>query len=296
MWRYINNPENKILYEGKIKNEIPLNSTHIQLYNDDAFILYDGEIKEGKYEGNGTEYSNCIKDMILYKGQFSNNFYIYEYNLELDKKDIDVNNIYIGNVVFLSYDGCPGKTCLVEKLVNNYFPKERLITSGFNYNILGYEYNKNKYYIEIWDTSGVKSFLSLDLYKLRIANIVIYLFDLTKEETLNEDFFYKIKENINELNHPMIYLVGNKLELTINTDNFRKKAKELISKKVIDKYFEVSDKTGEGIEILLKNIEIDSLIITATYFPSNLNPKKIKEKKKDNCLVFWIKIIKIENI
>ena len=60
------NPEKKILYEGKIKNEIPLNSTHIQLYNDDAFILYDGEIKEGKYEGNGTEYSNYIKDMILY--------------------------------------------------------------------------------------------------------------------------------------------------------------------------------------------------------------------------------------
>ena len=92
----------------------------------------------------------------------------------------------------------------------------------------------------------------------------------------------------------MIYLVGNKLELTINTDNFRKKAKELISKKVIDKYFEVSAKTGEGIEILLKNIEIDSLIITATYFPSNLNPKKIKENKKDNCLVFWIKIIKMK--
>ena len=64
------NPENKLLYNGAIINEIPLNIDKIILYNDEGYKKYEGKIKDGKYTDYGIEYSNYIKDMILYKGYF----------------------------------------------------------------------------------------------------------------------------------------------------------------------------------------------------------------------------------
>ena len=58
----------------------------------------------------------------------------------------------------------------------------------------------------------------------------------------------------------IIYLVGNKI---INPSNYsyvkinRNKTKELIKKNKINKYFEVDSQSGEGIEILIKNLNFD---------------------------------------
>ena len=38
--------------------------------------IYEGEIYNGAYEGYGIEYCPLVKDMIIYKGYFSNNYYI----------------------------------------------------------------------------------------------------------------------------------------------------------------------------------------------------------------------------
>ena len=47
------------------------------MYNDEGYKIYEGKIKDWKYIGYGIEYSNYIKDMILYKGCFSIGNYIY---------------------------------------------------------------------------------------------------------------------------------------------------------------------------------------------------------------------------
>ena len=57
-------PENKLLYNGIIINEIPLKSDKIILYNDESYKIYEGKIEDGKYLDYGIEYSNYLKDMI----------------------------------------------------------------------------------------------------------------------------------------------------------------------------------------------------------------------------------------
>ncbi len=69
-------PDNKELYKGKIKNEIPINSNDVVLYNDNTFKIYEGEMINGTYEGYGIEYYPLVKDMVMYKGYFSNNNFI----------------------------------------------------------------------------------------------------------------------------------------------------------------------------------------------------------------------------
>jgi len=49
-------PDNKEIYNGKIVNEIPLNCKNCIIYNDNTFKIYEGGMKNGKYEGYGIEY------------------------------------------------------------------------------------------------------------------------------------------------------------------------------------------------------------------------------------------------
>ena len=58
-----------------------------------------------------------------------------------------------------------------------------------------------------------------------------------------------------------MYLVGNCCDVVYNKNIFlecRKKAKRLIDSGIINKYFEVSAKTGEGLYELLNILKIDS--------------------------------------
>ena len=59
----------------------------------------------------------------------------------------------------------------------------------------------------------------------------------------------------------MIYLVGNKLDITLEyLEEYREKAKLLIDSGEIDKYFEVSARSGEGIEQFANIFKIDCSI------------------------------------
>ena len=276
---YYYNPKNEILFKGKIIYEIPIKSDNISLYNDETYILYKGSLINGKYEGEGIEYSNCIKDMILYKGNFLNNYFVYNIKLkEIEKKQ--KNKI---NVVIISYSGYPGKTCLFMHFLHQEFvgATSKTIVDFIYYN---YEYNKNKYRLLIWDTSEGERFWPVTKNYVKRANILIYLFDLSNKQSMNENFI-KEKNDCLDSSKSMIYLVGNKLDLVINSDIYRNKAKDLITNKNIDKYFEISVKTGEGTQSLLKNIEIDSIILLENI--KNFNKYNYRQKIKLNKFISY---------
>ena len=92
--------------------------------------------------------------------------------------------------------------------------------------------------------------------------MAIYLFDISREDNeISIDFIDEIRENTVS---NKIYIVGNKLDLLNEKENiefinkeyfekFRSKAKEAIERKLVDKYFEISAKTGEGVGKLLNS-------------------------------------------
>ena len=123
---------------------------------------------------------------------------------------------------------------------------------------------------------------------------MIYLFNLNNDKGVDPSFIDEIKE-INE--KTLIYIVGNKLDEihgeekidVINQEyfgRFRDVVAELMNKNLVDKYFEISVKSKEGLDNLLNNLMMDSLIYLKSINenPTN-NLKKKKKKKKDKCII-----------
>ena len=96
---------------------------------------------------------------------------------------------------------------------------------------------------------------------INLSKIIIYVVDLNEYKEIPEQFFKYMENNISKNEKKLIYVVGNKLDLgRDNVDKYRKYIKKLIDNEKVNKYFEVSVKTNEGIDILRKNIQIDSAI------------------------------------
>ena len=110
----------------------------------------------------------------------------------------------------------------------------------------------------------------------------MYIFDLTNDEDINETYFDIIK-NLN--NKKIFYLIGNKSdERKKNIKKYRNQAKKLFDKGKIYKYFEVSCKTGEGIDLLLNNLKYDCSIIEDLY--NSLYSQKVQNNNVKKCLIF----------
>ena len=105
-------------------------------------------------------------------------------------------------------------------------------TLGLDRNLLDYEFNQKKYKLKLFDTAGAERFKSFALSNVKRSDIIIYLFDLSKDDEINEDFIDSIKENYNNT-EKLIYLVGNKLDLyesQKNIEKYKLKAKNLIDR------------------------------------------------------------------
>ena len=222
-------PENKLLYNGIIINETPLNSDKIILYNDESYKIYEGKIEDGKYLDYGIEYSNFIKDMILYEGYFLSGNYIYLN--ESNKQTINKKETKVVKAFLLSSTVYDGKTCLLRRLIDNTFEEETLMTIGIDYKCISYEYNKKKYKIEILDTAGQQNYRTIFKSSYKYLKILLFLFDLSIENSIGIDFFNEILGSIDK-KKALIYLIGNKLDITRKyIFNYRKQAKLLYDNK-----------------------------------------------------------------
>ena len=242
------NPENKELYEGKMVNEIPNEGKNIIIYNDNMNKVYEGEISNGAYEGEGIEYSPLIKNMILYKGKFSKNYYSApEDECQSKSNPINISVYYKENELD------------AKNLINRFLGKEIKTTVEDKGNEFSFKYEYNKIYYNI-------NFIQNDaINQIKNSDIIFYLFDLNNENQIKESELNEIKKANKK--DALIYLIGNYLELIEKEDitkecleEYRSQAIKLISEKKINKYFEISIENGNGFYNLKKNTEIDSAL------------------------------------
>lgn len=141
------NPEREEIYNGKIINEIPMNFKGISLYNDLGFKVYDGKI---------------------YNGGYTNKEIVFPFKHKERWEKI--------NVIFLS-KGFPGKTCLIRRIEGKEFPKEMTPETVWPELIyFKYQYNNNKYELELYDTTGMERFKPISLLYARRCELIIYIF------------------------------------------------------------------------------------------------------------------------
>lgn len=183
----------------------------------------------------------------------------------------------VTKIVFLG-DATVGKTSIAFRISNDTFDPYRDSTIGAQFIVK--EYEGNVY--NIWDTAGQERYLSLIRLYYRDADIVIMVFDIMNNCSLERFDYYLERISENQKKTRIIY-VGNKLDLIDETDhdyimnNFKEMIKSKTSsrfKNITNDYIFVSAKTGQNIDILLKKIHETAEIIKA----GNLHDNKIDQK------------------
>ena len=177
-------------------------------------------------------------------------------------------------------DSGVGKTNFMTRYANNSFNQIFLSTNGFNQEMKLIKINDNNYYgLTLMDTAGQERFKSLPKKYYRDADGVLLLFDVNDRESFNEvnnwvsqikEYSMKYKENeeddidkdnvINENknNDVVIYLLGNKIDMTQEYEwaVTRKEIDDLIDKLNI-KYYDICCKWNLNVEEIMARLIFD---------------------------------------
>ena len=255
-------PDNELIYKGIIKNEIPLNIQNIKIYNDYTYQIYEGDIKNDKYEA-------CFL-------KYNPSYYLEKNILQSNEEE----EIIRSKILFLSYETYTGKTALIERIIKNTFREEvNFPTIGLDFKSYHYKYLNHNYKSLYYDTNSHELSRHMSKSYLNYSDIIIFTFNLFSNTKFDEEYIIEIFNIFR--NKPYIYLVGNKMSNYQNRDldphYFREEAMKLINEKKIYKYFEVNVKSGEGIENLINNIKFDNAKICKEY---KVEERIFKEKKE----------------
>jgi len=203
-------------------------------------------------------------------------------------KNISNYSDYIFKIVLIG-DTSVGKSCLLTRFADDQFTDNYVTTIGVDFRFKTMIVMDKIIKVQVWDTAGEERYRSITNAYYRGAEGILIVFDLTNEES-----FKSIQNWINEVTvftgkDVIIICLGNKSDL-----------KSEISKNIIDEFkkktnleiFNVSAKTGEGVEEAFKHI-IELLIKKNTdkkeennainLTPNTNNNNSPIDKKKESC-------------
>jgi small GTP-binding protein len=115
--------------------------------------------------------------------------------------------------------GGVGKSSIVDRVVRNYFNDKTVNTIGAAFSTITFKNHK----FQIWDTAGQERFKSLIPMYLRNSRIVLMVYDVTDEaslETIETHWLDFVKTNTHNAAIPCdILVIGNKNDLDDGTRN-----------------------------------------------------------------------------
>ena len=190
-------------------------------------------------------------------------------------------------------DSSVGKTSLLLKYTDGYFPTIYVATIGVEYKIKKITINNININLQIWDTAGQERFRSITQSFIKGADGILYVYDITQKKTF-DDLKTWISQSEESAEGFKKIIVGNKVDL---------EEERVISKEKLQKFcddrniqgFEVSAKIGKNLsecfEALAKLIvgdkTKDELIQTYTIVSKgrgvSINSKKKDKKDKKKC-------------
>ena len=161
-----------------------------------------------------------------------------------EESETDLKNL-ISLKILLIGDSHVGKTSLLLKYVDDFFPEEHIATIGIEYKdkII----NKDGYNIrlQIWDTAGQERFNSITKNIYRNTNGVLFVYDVTNRKSYNSmKNWIKDTEKIDKDIKGII--LANKIDLEereVNTDEL-----EELGNKMNMKFLETSAKDNNNVK------------------------------------------------
>ena len=145
-----------------------------------------------------------------------------------------------------------GKTSMLLKYTDNYFPESHLATIGVEFKTKELKLNNYVINLQIWDTAGQERFRSITKNFFRNTNGVIFMYDITNKKSFKSVKDWIRDSEINNLDFKRI-LVGNKVDLKNKREVDFNEVKEWSEKKEIES-LEVSAKLGINVENTFKRL------------------------------------------
>ena len=138
-------------------------------------------------------------------------------------------------------DSAVGKTTLLLKYVDGYFPNIYVATIGVEYKIKKINLNGININLQIWDTAGQERFRGITKNFLKGADGIIYAFDITNKASFDnlKNWILTAEESITDFKK---IIIGNKSDL---------ESERKVSKEIFQKYCQ--NKNIKGLEVSAKD-------------------------------------------
>ena len=172
-----------------------------------------------------------------------------------------------------------GKTCVVKQATMGNFSEDVTPTLGASYVSKLVTVGETDVRLQIWDTAGTERYKGMAPMYYRGANVALVVYSITSDESFDAVDGWVASLNDNAEPNIVKFLVANKCdcesERIVSTERGQEKAKKFNAR-----YYEVSAKTGQGIEELFVDISKVCIIEESQL---NMNTATVKiEKRKDN--------------
>ena len=186
-------------------------------------------------------------------------------------------------------DTFAGKSCIVNRFVQNEF--ENLSnTIGVDFFAKDFTFKDTTIKLQIYDTSGQEQFKSITANYYKRADGILFVFDLTREETFQNIQFWinEMKDQSDDFTKVGLVLLGNKSDL-VDAKKVEIKEGMALANTLGTKYFETSAQSGyniqEAFQFLVEDI-INKKMETGENVPAGVvleEQKEIKTEKKKCC-------------
>ncbi|KAK7495178.1 hypothetical protein BaRGS_00013588 [Batillaria attramentaria] len=181
-------------------------------------------------------------------------------------------------------DSSVGKSALLHRYVNNQFSEEYLLTIGVDFAAKTFLWpNGDEVKLQIWDTAGQERYRSLTANYFRGSLGAIVVYDVTRRETADHVTQWVDEVERYASNDVVIVVVGTKSDLKDKAEDYVRtddvKNYDSLKDKV-EGFFEVSGKTGEGVEGVFQRVT-DVVVARKLEKESSVKGATVKLRKKD---------------
>ena len=150
-------------------------------------------------------------------------------------------------------DGAVGKTSILSRFAQDKFSPQYLATLGIDFFTKDVMIDKEIIHIKIWDTAGEERYRSLTKGFFKNGEGIIIVYDVTNKNSFESlKFWIDSIENNNNLENKKMpaVILGNKIDISNRQVN-ENEAQEFAKSRNY-KYFEVSAKSGKGVDESIK--------------------------------------------
>ena len=154
--------------------------------------------------------------------------------------------------ILLLGDSEVGKSCFLMRYSDNVFVENYITTIGLDYKLKIVKLDSGKTIkVQLWDTAGQDKYRTLAKNYYKGSHGILLLYDITKMTSFENirEWIRDIKEEVSE--KAIIFLIGNKIDLTDNRKISKEKGEELAEEYKIP-FFEASAKSGENVDEVFK--------------------------------------------